>query len=104
MTASSRPRPLPDKTVAERLAAFPRWTRDGHSIVRTVSFASFMDAIRFVNRVAELAEQKDHHPDMTISYKNVTFRLSSHDAGGITERDLRLAGRIDALLEPGGPS
>src|SRR5262245_38252298 len=98
MTGKTKPQPLPDTVLASRLASFPGWTRDGNAQVRQVTFSSFMDAIRFVNHVAEVAEEIDHHPDMTISYKKVTFRLSSHDAGGITERDLRLAGRIGGLL------
>ena len=98
MTGSSKPQPLSDSVITDRLALLPDWTRDGDALVRTESFPSFMDAITFVNRVAELAEKLDHHPDMTISYKKVTFRLSSHDAGGITERDLKLAGRIGDLL------
>ncbi|MGH9866745.1 MAG: 4a-hydroxytetrahydrobiopterin dehydratase [Candidatus Polarisedimenticolia bacterium] len=101
MTGSSKPQPLPDTTITERLASFPGWTRDGNALVRTESFPSFMEAIRFVNAVAEVAEKVDHHPDMTISYRKVTFRLSSHDAGGITERDLRLARAIDGLLAHG---
>jgi 4a-hydroxytetrahydrobiopterin dehydratase len=57
-----------------------------------------------VNQVARLAEQNDHHPDMTISYRKVTFRLWSHDAGGVTERDLRLAAGIENLVSAEGGS
>ncbi|MDX6454868.1 MAG: 4a-hydroxytetrahydrobiopterin dehydratase [Gaiellaceae bacterium] len=60
---------------------------------------SFSGAIAFVNRVAELAEKEDHHPDIAVSYKKVTLRWTSHSEGGITDRDYALAERSDALAE-----
>jgi 4a-hydroxytetrahydrobiopterin dehydratase len=71
--------------------------RDG-ALERTVELVSFPAAIEFVNRVAALAEEANHHPDIAISYKKVTLRWTSHDAGGITERDHELAERTDALI------
>ena len=62
-------------------------------VQRTFELPSFAAAIAFVNRVAELAEGEDHHPDMTISYKRVTLRWTTHSAGGITDRDRELAAR-----------
>jgi 4a-hydroxytetrahydrobiopterin dehydratase len=74
------------------------WTETGGALERTFELASFADAIAFVNRVAELAERENHHPDIAIAYKKVTLRWSTHSAGGITERDRELAARSDDLL------
>ena len=71
------------------------WRRDGHAIGKEFRFSTFRDAIVFVNRVAALADELDHHPDIDIRYDKVQLRLSSHDAGGVTERDLALAQAID---------
>jgi len=71
-------------------------TREG-ALERTFVLPSFSDAIAFVNRVADLAEQEDHHPDITVSYKKVTLRWTSHSEGGITDRDYALAERSDGL-------
>ena len=98
MTGAPRPRPLPPHEVDEHLPSLPGWSREGIALVRAVEFDSFADAMVCVNRVAAEAERMDHHPDMNVSYRTVTFRLSSHDAGGITDRDLRLAARISALV------
>ena len=96
--ARHRPRPLPDDQVSARLGALPSWSRDEGGLVREFRFASYMDGIEFVNRVAREAELMDHHPDLSVSWRRVVVRLTSHDAGGITGRDFALAGRIDALL------
>ena len=71
------------------------WRRDGRAIGKEFRFPAFRDAIAFVNRVAGLADDMDHHPDIDIRYDRVHLRLSSHDAGGVTERDLVLAQAID---------
>jgi len=73
------------------------WTETGGALERTFELGSFAEAISFVNRVAELAESENHHPDIAIAYKKVTLRWSTHSAGGITERDRELAARSDAL-------
>lgn len=75
----------------------PQWRQDGDSITRSVTAASFMDGIRLVQRVAEVAEDLDHHPDIDIRWTTVTFTLSTHSAGGLTSKDLRLAADIDHL-------
>ncbi len=72
-----------------------RWSAQGDAITRTYSFSSFRSAIVFVNRVATIADELNHHPDIAVRYTKVDLRLSSHDAGGVTERDLGLAERID---------
>jgi 4a-hydroxytetrahydrobiopterin dehydratase len=73
------------------------WTQRGDAITRSVKAATFMDGIRLVQQVAEVAEDLDHHPDIDIRWTTVTFTLSTHSAGGLTRRDLRLAGDIDRL-------
>jgi 4a-hydroxytetrahydrobiopterin dehydratase len=73
------------------------WVEVDDALERTFELPSFPDAIAFVNRVAELAEQHDHHPDVTISYKKVTLRWTTHSAGGITDRDRELAADSAAL-------
>ena len=67
------------------------------ALERTFELPSFPEAIAFVNRVAELAERENHHPDVTISYKKVTLRWTTHSAGGITDRDRELAARSAKL-------
>ena len=75
-----------------------QWTQDGDSLVRTVEAPSFPEAIDVVRRVAEVAEEADHHPDIDIRWRTLTFRLSTHSEGGITAKDLELAGQIDGLV------
>jgi 4a-hydroxytetrahydrobiopterin dehydratase len=70
--------------------------RDG-ALERTFELPSFPDAIAFVNRLAEVAERENHHPDLSISYRKVTVRWTTHSEGGITERDRRLAEETDSL-------
>jgi 4a-hydroxytetrahydrobiopterin dehydratase len=89
-------KPLPDPEIAAHLGRLPGWERRGGAICRTFSFADFARAMDFVNRVAALAEAMDHHPDIDIRYSKVTLTLSTHDAGGLTDRDLALAEKIGA--------
>jgi 4a-hydroxytetrahydrobiopterin dehydratase len=84
--------------ITERLAGAPLWQLTGANIERTVSFADFPAAIAFVNRIAEAAENANHHPDIDIRWNKVHLALSSHDAGGLTQRDFKLAGVIDSLI------
>jgi 4a-hydroxytetrahydrobiopterin dehydratase len=73
------------------------WADSYGALERTFEFPSFPEAIAFVNRVAELAEQENHHPDIAVSYRKVTLRWTTHSEGGITERDRELAKRSDSL-------
>ncbi|MDQ8044710.1 MAG: 4a-hydroxytetrahydrobiopterin dehydratase [Solirubrobacteraceae bacterium] len=84
--------------VARELADLPRWllAADGRSIVRELHFASFSAAFGFMTAVAIDAEAMDHHPDWSNSYKTVSVALSTHVAGGLTQRDFALARQIDA--------
>jgi 4a-hydroxytetrahydrobiopterin dehydratase len=88
---------LDEAALERRLAELHGWTRDGNRIRRTFEFSSFPAAIAFVNRVAGLAEEADHHPDIDIRYRRVDLALSTHSAGGITARDIDLAGAVDRL-------
>jgi 4a-hydroxytetrahydrobiopterin dehydratase len=87
---------LDDAAIQEKLGRLSGWERAGDAIRKEFRFADFAAAMAFVTRVALRAEALDHHPDILISYSRVTLTLSSHDAGGLTERDFRLAEKIDA--------
>ena len=76
------------------------WLVVDDALEQTFELPSFPEAIAFVNRVAELAEAENHHPDMAISYKKVTLRWTTHSEGGITDRDRDLAARSAALAKP----
>jgi 4a-hydroxytetrahydrobiopterin dehydratase len=84
-----------DRALAEKL---PDWERDGDAITRQVRVPTFLAAVGLVQRVAEVAEVMDHHPDIDIRYTTLTFTLSTHSAGGVTAKDLDLAGQIDRLV------
>ena len=88
---------LSDIEIQRALGNHSGWTRRGNAITRTFESASFPDGIAFVNRVAEVAERMDHHPDVDIRYTKVTCTLSTHSAGGITSKDFKLAEEIDAI-------
>ncbi|MFJ9952541.1 4a-hydroxytetrahydrobiopterin dehydratase [Kitasatospora sp. NPDC091207] len=94
---SSRAR-LTEDEITAALAGLPEWNRDGDTIVRTADAADFPAAIRVVVAVAEQAEALDHHPDIDIRWRTLRFALSTHSAGGLTELDVTLAGRIDTAL------
>ena len=94
---------VPRLTDAERdalLAAHPDWAlaRNGAAIGRRFTFADFSAAWAFMSRVALLAETHDHHPEWSNVYNRVDIALTTHDAGGLSARDARLAAAIDALL------
>lgn len=74
------------------------WSEVGGALERTFSFGNFVEALAFVNRVGELAEAENHHPDIRIDYSKVTLRWWTHTAGGITDRDRELAARSDELV------
>ena len=83
--------------IAQRVAAFPGWKVEGNALVRQYVLASFPDAIAFATRLAFDAEAADHHPDLTISYKRVTVRWSTHEAGGVTDKDFTGVEQSDAV-------
>ena len=88
---------LSQEEIDERLAGVEGWRLAGRYIAKEFDFPSFSAAMAFVNRVAEVAEEIDHHPDMTIVYTRVGLSITTHSEGGITRRDFRLARRIDRL-------
>jgi 4a-hydroxytetrahydrobiopterin dehydratase len=89
---------LTEEGIREALGKLPGWAAEGDAaIARTLRLADHIEAIGLVMRVATVAEVLNHHPEVSWVYNRVTFRLSTHDAGGVTERDLELARRIDAL-------
>jgi 4a-hydroxytetrahydrobiopterin dehydratase len=83
--------------VLQALQNLPGWTVNGAAIARTFEFPNFVEAMGFVNRIAEAAEAMNHHPDITINYNKVKLTLISHDSGGVTQRDLRMAGKINEI-------
>ena len=87
-------RVLAESEVERRLADVPGWQRDAQWLWREFRFPTFGEAIAFVNRVAEAAEALDHHPDIAVEYTKVTLRVTTQDAGGLTETDFALAARI----------
>lgn len=88
---------------APDLGALPDgWAVVGGRLHRDLAFADFAEAFAFMTRVAEVAEEMDHHPDWSNSWNRVTIELWSHDEGAITVRDVALAQRIDAVVDPAG--
>jgi len=86
---------LSDIEIQRALGARSGWTRRGNAITRTFEFPTFKAAIAFVNRIADVAEKMDHHPDVDIRYTKVSCSLSTHSAGRITQKDFKLAENID---------
>lgn len=84
--------------VTDGLAKLSGWSGEGSRIVRTVTLPSFLHAIRAVDRVAEAAESADHHPDIDIRWRTLTFVCATHSAGGVTVKDLDLARQIDEIV------
>lgn len=87
---------LDDKEIRGRLDQLRGWTREGDAIRKTYTLDSFVAAIAFVNRIAELAERADHHPDIDIRFDRVACTLSTHSEGGLTAKDFDLAQELDA--------
>ncbi len=90
---------MDDAAVEQALQNLPGWARDGDALVLTTKLPTFPAAIRTVDDVAEIAESRDHHPDIDIRWRTLTFRCSTHSAGGITERDVALAAAISGVVE-----
>ena len=88
---------LTEEAVQERLRSLPEWKREGKEIVRHYQFPDFAAALVFVNQVAEKAETAGHHPDIDIRYNKVRLALVSHDKGGLTERDMKMAQTLNSL-------
>jgi 4a-hydroxytetrahydrobiopterin dehydratase len=93
---------LDDTAITAALGDLPGWERDGDAIVRTAKLPSFPAAIGVVDRVAEIAEDRDHHPDIDIRWRTLTFRCSTHSAGGLTDLDVALAAAISEQIAAAG--
>src|SRR5436190_22592024 len=89
---------LSKTALAGKLASLPDWKNKRDGIERVVKFPAFADAIAFVTRLAFEAEAKDHHPDLQISYRTVTIAWSTHDEGGVTDKDIAGAQTTDGLI------
>ena len=89
---------LSDSDVDAALPTLQGWERIDGTLRRSVTFPTFLDGIEWVRTIAELAELADHHPDIDIRWRTVTFTLSTHSAGGITGKDLHLAREINSAL------
>ena len=83
--------------VTERLKTLSGWSLDGSKLVKSYTFPDFVAAVAFVDRVAVVAEAQNHHPDLVVGWGKVTVQLTSHDVGGISARDFRLATALDEL-------
>ena len=97
---------LSDPDIESALRSLPGWKREGEAIVKTFRFASFRDAVAFVDRLAPVVDAADHHPDILIRYRRVTLAYSTHSEGGITEKDIagaREAERLAATSQSAAP-
>lgn len=90
---------LSDLEIQRALGSLPGWARRGELLTKTYTFKKFAAGIDFVQRIARAADKMDHHPDIDIRYTKITCTLQTHDAGGITDDDLTLAGTIEKLVE-----
>ncbi len=88
---------LSDSEVRKALTSLPGWKQNGQQIERQFEFPDFVGAMKFVNQIAEAAEAAQHHPDITINYNKVRLALISHDSGGVTQRDVRMAEKINQV-------
>jgi len=97
MSSKAVPKLLKDAEISSRLKDLKGWKREGKFIAKTFEFNHFMDAIAFVNEVAEAAERQEHHPDINIRYTTVKLSIQTHSEGGVTDWDFDLARAIDVL-------
>ena len=89
---------LDQQRIDERLQSFSEWSQNGDTLQRTFRFEDFGAAMSFVNRIADLAERLQHHPDIMVRYDKVTLSLTTHDAGGVTDKDFQFAEAADGCL------
>jgi 4a-hydroxytetrahydrobiopterin dehydratase len=88
---------LTDSEIQQTLGSLRGWQRQGKAIQRIFEFPDFKAAMQFVNKIADAAEHANHHPDIDIRYNKVTMALISHDSGGVTQRDVKMAKRINEI-------
>jgi 4a-hydroxytetrahydrobiopterin dehydratase len=92
------PQRLSPEEISAALRDLPHWSGDADGLHRTVELPSFQDAVAAIVAIADVAEQKDHHPDVDLRRRTLHLALVTHSAGGVTDKDVELAHRIDALL------
>jgi 4a-hydroxytetrahydrobiopterin dehydratase len=97
-----RPTLLSPEEIADRLGELPGWTFSGGALRREFVFSDFSEAFAFMTRVALAAEKMDHHPDWSNVWSRVSVSLSTHDAGGVTELDVRLAEVMQRMMKNAG--
>jgi 4a-hydroxytetrahydrobiopterin dehydratase len=88
---------LSDSEIGAALKSLPGWSHESGAIVKTYKFGKFAEGIAFVQRIAEAADAMDHHPDIDIRYTKIRVALSTHDAGGVTASDVKLASEVERL-------
>jgi len=93
---------LSSAQITEKLKSVPGWEHKSDAIVKRYQFKEFIDGIRFVDRIAEIAEGIDHHPDIAINYTRITFSCSTNDQGGITDKDFTLANQVESAFRKQG--
>lgn len=91
-----------EEQITQAMARVPHWKRESLEITRTFTFKNFRDSLAFVVHVGLLAERADHHPDIDIRYSSVLLHLSTHSAGGLTEKDFTMAESIDKVASAMG--
>lgn len=89
---------LTEQEINEKLETLSNWKKEKKEITKTYKFADFIESMKFVNLLVEPAEKLGHHPDIIISYNKVTLVLSTHDEGGLTDKDFDLAKQFDSLI------
>lgn len=93
---------LTEEQITEALERLPGWSSEGNALVREVKLPSFPEAIQAVNRIAEIAENDNHHPDIDIRWRTLIFRCSTHSKGGVTSADVSMAGEINSVVDAEG--
>ena len=88
---------LSSEQISERVRSMSGWQQQGKELVKTYRFKNFVEAVDFVNAITREAEAAGHHPDLLVRWGEVTVHLSSHDAGGVTDKDFKLAQKIDQI-------
>jgi 4a-hydroxytetrahydrobiopterin dehydratase len=95
---------MTEAEIVDALRQVPEWSEINGAIQRTFQFKDFVEAMKFVNQVAEAAERAQHHPDILVRWNKVTLTINTHDAGGITAKDFDLAKRADAMVPAPAPA
>jgi 4a-hydroxytetrahydrobiopterin dehydratase len=92
---------LSDDRIQTALQKLPGWQRAGNEIAKTYSFKNYYETMAFVNATAWISHQQDHHPDLEVGYNKCKVRYSTHSEGGVTEKDVECAGRVERLVGAG---